>query len=242
MNDAKYSILFMRDDLDVRRFRLNPFWLKSIFVSLTLLVLVAAAGIYFGATSLRDNLRLRHENKELSQRLDEAELRLSTLGNMEKILESYDTKELQSLLSPEKAETPEAEAKPTAPSEPAKPAVDLSSIFAKTDTGAVRLEDVRLEIEQKQVLVSFNLLNNLGNTQLSGDTRLALVANNGEVIELPAKNADLSFQIQRRKPIRARVPLPDGLDRANVFGLRLTVTREDGKVVFSETYPQYRVD
>ncbi|MGE4292922.1 MAG: hypothetical protein AB7E32_12020 [Desulfovibrio sp.] len=244
MNDAKYSILFMRDDLDVRRFRLNAFWLKALVVSLALLVLVALIGIYFGTTSLMENVRLGNQNKELSQHLAEAELRLTTLGNMEKILESYDSHDVQRLMDQEQPGTPPAakDAASTPPSEPVNPAVNLSTLFARIDTGAVRFEDMRLSLESKTLSVSFNLINNLDNTQLSGDNKLALVTNDGRIVELPAKNADLSFQIQRRKPISARVPLPEGLNRDNVFGLRLTVTREDGKVVFSETYPLARLD
>lgn len=239
MNDAKYSILFMRDDLDVRRYRLNPFWLKSLAILLALMVVIATAGIYFGATSLLENLQLNSENKELSRRLEEAELRLTTLGNMEKILESYDTRELQSLLGAEKSDAPDTVVAETTAAVPVetKPPVDLTSIFSKTDTGAVRLEEMSLRIESNAVLLSFNLINNLDNIQLTGESKLALVTNDGQLIEIKSKNADLSFQIQRRKPIRAKVPLPEGLNRGDVFGLRLTVMREDGKVVFSETFP-----
>jgi hypothetical protein len=235
MNDAKYSILFMRDDLDVRRFRLNPFWLKALVVVLILLVVVAAGGIYFGATALVDNISLQRANQDLTRRLEEAEVRLTTLSNMEKTLESYDSRELQSLLSTGHTDS---ETNADEPEIPAEPTVDLSSVFANVDTGAVRLENVRLDVEGRRVQISFNLLNNLNNTQLSGDTHLALVSNDGRIVELEAKGADLSFQIHRRKPMRARVALPESLEPDNVFGLRLTVTREDGKVIFSETYPQ----
>ena len=30
MSDPKYSVLFMRDDTDVKRYRVSPFWLKAL--------------------------------------------------------------------------------------------------------------------------------------------------------------------------------------------------------------------
>ncbi|MEF2143812.1 MAG: hypothetical protein V3573_00070 [Desulfovibrionaceae bacterium] len=229
MSDSKYSILFMRDDKDVRAFRLNPFWLKALLVGLVLLVVTAVAGVYFGATSLLENLRFKNENKELVSRLSEAELRLSSLANMEKILESYDSREVESMLTTEPAQPEPVKSEPT---------IDLNSIFSKVDTGAVRLEDLKLEIGPERVEVMFNLLNNLNNTQLAGAISLALVTNDGRTLDLEADDADLSFQIQRRKPVRAQVALPEGVAKENVFGLRLTVKRADGKVVYSETYSQ----
>ncbi|SKA83628.1 hypothetical protein SAMN02745704_01686 [Paucidesulfovibrio gracilis DSM 16080] len=237
MNDTKYSILFMRDDLDVRRFRLNPFWLKALVFTLVMLVVLASGGIYFGATALLDNLALKRENTELARRLKEAELRLTTLENMEKILESYDSSDLQSLL-----QNPEATTDTAADADDQTPDINLSELFPRVDTGSVRLEDMRLNLGPKQLQVNFNLLNNLNNTLLSGDTELALVTNDGRVVPLETQGTDLSFQIQRRKPMRARISLPDAVEADSVYGVRLTVKREDGKVIFSETYPQHRLD
>ena len=51
MNHEKYSVLFMRDDRRVKRFRVSPFWIKTVVYFVTIVFLSAAGGITSGGPS-----------------------------------------------------------------------------------------------------------------------------------------------------------------------------------------------
>lgn len=231
MRDSKYSILFMRDDTDVRRFRISPFWLRGYIIAQIALIVIAAVALYIGITSYSDNAGLRNDNKELVQRLEDAELRLSTLGNMEKILEAYDKSELQSLL----AATPEDGV------DSSQKAIDLAAIFTPINHGLVIVEEIKASLENHTLTLNFKVENPKPDTVLSGVTDLAIIATDGSIYPLETKKADLTFQIQRRKFARTSVNLPEGVNKDNAFGLRISIKRSDGKVIFSETFPLYHI-
>ncbi|MBU1249332.1 MAG: hypothetical protein KKB70_11575 [Proteobacteria bacterium] len=231
MRDSKYSILFMRDDTDVKRFRISPFWLRGYFIAQTVLVILAVGSLYLGITSLNENFTLTSEKKELSKRLEEAELRLSTLGNMEKILEAYDKSELQSLLASAPTDSQEQELQ----------ALDLAAIFTPMDHGLVSVDEVKASFKDSSLIVHFKLENPKVDTLLVGSADLALITTDGVMHELKAPEADLSFQIQRRKFARTTVSLPPGVNKETVFGLRISIKSSDGTVIFSETYPLYHI-
>lgn len=231
MRDSKYSILFMRDDTDVRRFRVSPFWLRSYVIAQIVLVVLAGASLWLGITSFDDNAHLRAEKKELSKRLEDAELRLSTLGNMEKILEAYDKNELQALLS----------AAPEEGVDESQKAVDLAAIFTPINHGLIKVDEIKATLEGKALTVNFKIENPKPDTVLSGIADLAVIATDGSIFPLDTKTSDLSFQIQRRKFARTSVKLPESVNKDNAFGLRISIKRSDGKVIFSETYPLYHI-
>lgn len=226
MSDAKYSVLFMRDDADVRRYRLNPFWLKVFLFLQVALLLCAGIGFYVGFSSLDGNKDLETENKILEQRLIEAEVRLERLGNMEKILQSYDPKELQALLNsvPAEATTPKA------------PAINLNSVLAKVDEGLVKVEKMKASSTGKALSVNFDLSNIRSSAPLSGLADFVLVNKDGSTTGVETKKEDLGFMIQRFKRINTSFKLPEGLDIKDVYGLRLEI-KSDGKIIFSEIYP-----
>lgn len=231
MKDSKYSILFMRDDTDVKRFRLSPFWLRAYIIAQVVLVVLAAGSIYLGVTTWNENVQLTREKHEQAKRLEEAELRLSTLGNMEKILEAYDKSELQALLS----SSPEQEAAPE------EEGVDLTAIFTPVDEGLVVVDELKATLKDDVLTVNFKVENPKEDNVLSGVAELSLVTTSGEIHPLDAPPADLSFQIQRRKFARTSVRLPKGVSTDDAFGLRVTIKRSDGKVIFGETYPLYHI-
>ena len=233
MSDSKYSVLFMRDDRDVTRYRISPFWLKMFIFSQIFLLLCAAGGIYMGVRGLRVNSNLRDENKDLEQRLVDAEVRLERLGNMEKILQSYDPAELQSLLS---AATTEVERKAE------QEEVDLNQIFTRVDSQQVGVENLQAKITGRKVDVSFEL-NNLQASKATvvGQADFIFVTKDGKSVAAKTNKRDLGFQIQRFKRIQTTFVLPDGLDRKDLFGLRLVIKGNDGDVIFAETYPFYHI-
>lgn len=233
MSDSKYSVLFMRDDRDVTRYRVSPFWLRMFVFSQVFLVLCAAGGIYMGVRGFNVNNALQRENKDLEQRLVDAEVRLERLGNMEKILESYDPAELQSLLS---AASTEAEAPPQPVEE-----VDLNEIFVRVDTRQVGVENFQARLNKSKLSISFELNNLQASKSMGGQAHLAFVTKDGKELPTKAKVSDLSFQIQRFKRMQTSFSLPDGKERKDLFGLRLEIKDNDGKSVFAETYPFYHI-
>ena len=232
MSDSKYSVLFMRDDADVRRYRVRPFWLKLFLYSILFLVLLAAGGVYLGISSYNAKQTLELEKKALKNRLVEAEVRLERLGNMEKILKSYDQGELQALLSA----GPAAE-----PAEDQPPKVDLDEVFQKTDAGLVGVENLQARLSGGKLTVSFELNNLQSSGQLSGLADMQVVTDTGNVLEVEVNKNDTSFQISRFKRIRTTFALPEGVEKKNLFGIRLEITGGDDKVIYSETYPLFSI-
>ncbi|MFH1914723.1 MAG: hypothetical protein ABIK45_10670 [Pseudomonadota bacterium] len=232
MSNSKYSVLFMRDDRDVTRYRISPFWLKMFIFVQVFLLLCAAGGIFMGVRGVKRNLDLRTENKSLEQRLVDAEVRLERLGNMEKILQSYDPAELQSLLA---AATSELE------SEKEGDAVDLNRIFTRVDTQLVSVENLQARVASRKMTVSFDLNNLQSARAAAGQATIALVKKDGGTQMAKTNASDLAFQIQRFKRMQTTFSLPDGVEQKDVFGLRLEIKGSDGEVVFAETYPLYHI-
>jgi len=233
MSDSKYSVLFMRDDRDVTRYRVSPFWLKMFVFIQIFLFICAAGGFYMGVRGFRINRTLQGENKALEQRLVDAEVRLERLGNMEKILQSYDPAELQSLLS---AATSEVERKQVERVE-----VDLNKVFVRVDTQQVGVENIQARIAKRKVSVSFELNNLQSSKAVIGEGDIDFVRKDGSLVEAKVKRSDLGFQIQRFKRIQTTFSLPEGLEQKDLFGLRLEIKGKDGDVIFAETYPFYHI-
>ena len=231
MNNTKYSVLFMRDDTDVKRYRVSPFWLRMFFYIQILLLLCAGGGLFIGLRAWRSNSQLVTEKKNLAERLASAEIRLEQLGNMEKILHSYDPSEIQMLLQ---AATSEEKPK-------SNPSVDLNKVFVRVDTQLVNVENLQAKLNERKIDVTFEL-NNLQTTNtLSGLGEFYFVKKDGSLVKVPTNKNDLSFQIQRFKRIQTSFMLPDGVAPNDVFGLRLEIQDKDGGVIFGETYPLYHI-
>lgn len=233
MSNSKYSVLFMRDDRDVTRYRVSPFWLRVFVFTQIFLFLCAAGGIYMGVRGFKINNDLQGENKGLEQRLVDAEVRLERLGNMEKILQSYDPAELQSLLSSANTEAQQKE-------EP-KETVDLNKVFVRVDSRQVGVENLQAKIAQSKVSVSFELNNLQTSTAVIGQGDLTFVTKAGKSVEAKVKKSDLRFQIQRFKRVQTTFLMPEGMERKDLFGLRLEIKGKGGDVIFAETYPFYHI-
>lgn len=232
MSNSKYSVLFMRDDRDVTRYRVSPFWLKMFIFTQIFLFLCAAGGIYMGVRGFKINNELQGENKSLEQRLVDAEVRLERLGNMEKILQSYDPAELQSLLA---AATNEVEQK----QEPVE--IDLNKVFVRVDTQQVGVENLQAKVAKRKVSISFELNNLQSSKSVNGQGDIAFVKKDGSTVKAKFKKSDLAFQIQRFKRIQTTFSLPNGLEQKDMFGLRLEIKGKGGDVIFAETYPFYHI-
>lgn len=239
MNGSKYSVLFMRDDTDVRRLRISPFWLRGLLIVLALLFVLGVGGAWLGIAMWSQNRGLKAEKRDLTTRIEEADLRLATLANMEKILEAYDKKDLQSLLDqapkPNSMPAPEAPAQNATAPQPACPApVDLRSLLSEVHHGTVGVMDLKTEFSNSICTLSFRV-ENPNEGVLSGLVHVSLITNDGRVVDVHPREA-LDFQIQRRKFEHTSFSLPSGLRQGDIYGVRLTIESNDA-TVFRQTYP-----
>lgn len=232
MSDSKYSLLFMRDDSDVRRLRVSSFWLKAYLVFQAVLLVVGVLGVWLGISFWLENRALFRENRALGIRLEEAELKLSSLANMEKILEAYDKRDLQSLLKATEGEGPGEEAQEAVPE---REPVNLAQLFETVGQGPISAEDLKTVVGNDRVVVTFRL-ENPSDTLASGVTHLAVITNDGQAIQV-APRENLSYQIQKRKFERATFDLPEGVNQDTLFAVRVEVKDSDGTTIFKKSYP-----
>lgn len=226
----KYNVLLMRDDSRVRRFRLSAAWLKFFFYFMIILAVIAAGGAYAGWTFWQKNNSLLAERHDLRRQLREANIQLERLQNVEKILQSNDPEELQSLFGTITIESQQKE-------QQAAPMIDLESLFGSVDLRKAKLSNIALKaVNGNKLRVSCDL-NNVDTTSvLSGEVAFALVTHDGEKHDIDGNANDLSFQIQRFKKVVTTFSLPSGINLADVFGLRIMVETDSGETIFSKTY------
>jgi len=229
-----YSVLLLRDDQQVRRFRFNPLWVRLLFYTFLLLALLAAGGVYLSLGYWEENKRLSLELQELRLEVQQQRVRLTSVQNMEQILRAHDPDELQALLSDYQTEPGI-----TAPA----PEVDLQDIFKRVDSAVCSVKDVELqELADGRMQLQFTLTNDLeGGKSISGFVEAAFVTRGGSLAEPLVPENDMSFHIQRFRTFETSFPLPDGLVMKDLYAFRLLVIAEDGEIVFSRAYPMQQV-
>lgn len=221
-----YSVLLMRDDCGVVRFRLRAFWLKSLCVLALLLAFGAGGGIWTAYYYWKRYSLLTSEYQELQNDAAESRLHLERLATLEKFLQSSEvahtrvstnsanaTVPVQAALSATgAAAAPEAD--PAPPSETVDSAVKLANLGLRA-SGANRLR------------LSFDLVNQNPQQTLTGRVNLALLTTGGSVVELSGSDDDLRFyRIARYKKIITTVTLPSDLPADSLSGLRIIVDAE----------------
>lgn len=229
MVKSKYNVLLMRDDTNVKRYRLSSFWIRLVIYSGILLIIIAAAGGYAGFRFWNENRTLVNENRDLSRDLMEARLELERLENIDQILKSNDPEDLQSLIGSVTAEIESGESQ--------TPPVNLNDIFEYVDLQQVRVDDLQAKFTNNGMRVSFHLNNLLQEGTLSGQADLQLLATDGSVVEVKLNKSQLSFQIQHFKRITTNFALPEKYGKNNLFALRLMIKNEQDQIIFSETFP-----
>ncbi|WP_319778279.1 hypothetical protein [Maridesulfovibrio sp.] len=232
MGNTKYNVLFMRDDDTVKRYRLSPFWLKVLLWVVVLLAVCAGGGAWAGYTFWSQNSRLKQEKIELQKSLNDASVQLERLENVNKILDSYDPNELQSLLATVPVEEKKVETVPV---------IDLNKLLFYKNQMRAGVENVKLRKSGSSLALSFDLNNLQTSSALGGLATIQLIENNGQVVEIRANRNDMSFHIQRFKVVRTRLALPPGMDVKDIYGVRLMITTNNGELIFSEVYPLSRV-
>lgn len=223
--EANYSVLFMRDDTDVRSFRVSPKRLRTLLWIGGGLGVFALIGLIIGMQSFVGYRLLLNQKRELEIKLADAQLtqeRAGNIGMMQKALGGKD---------------PAADK--TAATQPAaqngSPAANPARAFAKVNSGAITVENMRTQVSGGNISTNFDL-NNRAGSPLSGEVELLLLRNNGSLTPLEAPSADLTFQIQRFKHITVAAKLPDGVSRREVLGLRVEIKTSEGETILGETY------
>ncbi|EPR37628.1 hypothetical protein dsx2_0560 [Desulfovibrio sp. X2] len=254
-NDTKYNVLFMRDDTHVRRFRVSPGLMKGLVWGVGLLVLLACLAVYGGIHFWRINAGLASENRTLRQQLAEANIRLERLSNVEKILKSNDPEDMQSLLGTtpdgkggdakaKDAGQPAAQASQAVQPQvamPAAPPPNLVELFSHTDMHQASLDNVQARFSGNGMQLRMDLNNLLADKTLNGRVDIFVLNNSGRMEGVSAPDSDLVFSIQRFKRIQASFDLPKGMERNEVFAVRIVIKGQEGKAIFSETYPLARI-
>ncbi|OGR36398.1 MAG: hypothetical protein A2051_11465, partial [Desulfovibrionales bacterium GWA2_65_9] len=154
--DSNFSVLFMRDDSDVKTFRVSPRRLKLLLWVAGVVGLLVVVGLAVGLRSFVGYRALLSERRSLESSLAEAQVSMERLGNLDKIQKSQGLGK-----EPGKAQA-QAEDK------------SLSAVaqraFSLVNTGAMTVESFRGQVGAQSISVTFDL-NNRASGSLSGDIR-----------------------------------------------------------------------
>jgi len=225
----KYSVILMRDDTSVRRFRIRPFWIKSFLALFFLAVTVAALGGYFSVIFYQDKEELRTDLEVLSKNLEQTAEELEKKRNIQKIFETYDSEDLHSFLTVNGSRRNLA------------PAVDLNEVFQYEDRGIVGVDNVQASFNRERMRVRFDVNNLAEGETISGRIFLHLVRRDGGQVNLELDHDDLDYAISRFKNVDVTFELPDELSPENIFALRVKARDDDRRLLYSETFPLSRI-
>jgi hypothetical protein len=221
MKNASYSVLFMRDDADVKTLRVSPRRLKLLLWASAGLGVIVLIGLIVGLRSFVGYRSLLSERRDLEVKLAEVQVDLERLGNLDK-LQKGGAKDAKDAKDSGHA----ADKSPQA----------ASRAFAKVNAGTIGVENFRAQLSGSSLATTFDL-NNKAQASASGSITLLLLRNDGSLIELDAATAsDLTYQIQRFKRISATARVPEGLTRREALGLRVEIKNSDGEVILGETF------
>jgi hypothetical protein len=224
---TKYNVLFMRDTSTVLRFRLNSLWLQLGLCGVVLLLLLALGGAYAAVNYRAESQNIKRERIALLERIGEMEQQLHRLENVEGILSSVNREELNLLSSTVNLNRPFHMVLP----------LDLKELFSITDLNLVSVDNVQARFMGEGMRVSYDLNNLQSSGTVSGTVRFAVVTREGITLDITEPGQESPFEISRFKPARSSLTLPQGLDREDVFAVRMRITDPENNVIFSETYP-----
>ncbi len=220
MKNASYSVLFMRDDADVKTLRVSPRRLRLLLWVSAGLGVIMLIGLIVGLRSFVGYRSLLSERRDLEVKLAEVQVDLERLGNLDKLQKGAP--------SAKDAKDPghAADKSPQA----------VSRAFAKINAGTIGVENFKAQVTGSSLATTFDL-NNKAQGSASGSIALLLLRNDGSLTELDAATAsDLTYQIQRFKRISATARVPEGLTRREALGLRVEIKNSDGEVILGETF------
>ncbi len=220
MPNDSYSVLFMRDDADVKTYRVSPRRLKLLLWFSGALAVIVVVALIVGARSYMGYRSLLKERRDLQLRLADAQVNLERLGNLQKIQQDAGPNgKGASKATPTKAAGPASTAR----------------AFSRINTGAIAVDNLRLQLAGGTLRVGFDLNNRTGNAA-AGSIDLLLLRANGSLTALDAAPAtDLTYQITRFKRIAVTAVIPR-TGRRDALGLRMEIKNTKGEVILGETY------
>jgi len=222
MKNASYSVLFMRDDADVKTLRVSPRRLRLLLWISIGLGVVVLIGLIVGLRSFVGYRSLLNERRDLEVQLAEAQVNVERLGNLDKLQKGGAT-------PPPAKDSGKGQASD-------KSAQPLSRAFSKINAGTIAVENFRAQMSGTALTTTFDL-NNRSQNSTTGGISLLLLRNDGTLTELAVQNnSDLTFQIQRFKRISTTANAPEGLTRKEALGLRVEIKNSNGEVILGETY------
>ena len=228
MSEAKYNVIFMRDDASVKRWRISS-WCIKLFISLLIfLVIISILSTYLAINFFQEKKSLRLSLMQTTKLLNDTRFKLERLENVQKILDSYNSEQLEALLVKHKL---------NASGTRLAGAIDLKEIFQSVDLHMLKIENVQARYFKDKMQIQFELNNLTSGRTLKGDVNLYLIGRDGTEVELNIEPQTQHFEINHFKRIKATFVPPDFLPRTEIFGIRIKIIDQEGKIIFCETYP-----
>jgi len=221
----KYSVILMRDDSSVKRFRLRPFWIRFFIALFVVMAITSVAGIYLCVSFFHEKNEAKLANEQKAAMLEEAGRELEKRKNIQQIMDTYDTSDLHALLTGNDREN----------SGKRSPAVDLGHLFVYQDMELVEVNNVRAGFVQDSMRVELDVNNKAGGEMISGQVFLDLIRRDATLVEV--EHDDLEFSISRFRSLEAVFNLPQGVTAEDIFALRIRVEDEQGNRIYAETLP-----
>ncbi|MFA7171558.1 MAG: hypothetical protein WC180_06215 [Candidatus Paceibacterota bacterium] len=232
MNTSKFSIIFMRDDSDVRRMRVTPLFLKVLFFLEILLVICACTGGYFGAHFWLVNKSLNADVRAYKHTIQQKVIELDRLHNMEKLIKSDNKELMSSLMASAKAQKNNSAHEKT---------INLRKILQKIDKQVFVVTNVQFSMKKQDANLSFDVnKKNENNDLLKGIVHIHLITSSGKVIPIEIPQS-LDFEIRRMKQFHQKINVPNSLKINELFAIRISIINSSGEMVFSESYPFYSI-
>ena len=222
----KYNILFMRDDKPVRRFRMNPSWLKSLLIFFLLVAVLASITSYTSYTLWTENKELKKKLTQVEQTLTHNQAKLQRLENMELLLQQENASTpLPTLHAVSKANEEKK-------AETDFPGTNLQKLFNHVSTGQIGLNNVQARIKDKVLKLAFDINNLTSDHVLSGDISLELIDTWGKVVDVTDSIRDHTFEIQKFKSVNYVLQLPESIAEQELFAFRLTLKNQENDIIY----------
>jgi hypothetical protein len=251
MSGKKYSVILMRDDDHVRRYRMSSLWFKFGIFAFIFLFLLSAGGIYFTVDYWNKYRDLSKANTVLQGEIQSKEVELERLRNMERMVLAHQEDPVPGDTNATTANATREEANATVEEDSATEQANATKAEAAPDfeyitppelttvldKGETAISELSLQHTDAGYSIHFMVSNEKSQGSLTGLVSLLLIAKNGSLHKIDAPKEALDFTIQRFKTINLDFDVPDAIEKDDVFGLLVKVTNKAGDLIYSKSYP-----
>jgi hypothetical protein len=239
MDKGKLTLLFIRDDTTVRRFRMRPFWLKLVTYLFGFMVLLAVISSYGAYRFWTKYSKLLATHNQLELRHHEMQVELERLANLEKLRQSRDQTGKTETEGDAARPAPKPDVQPTV--EPASRMTEnqLAALYPPLDKEIIEVNNLAIKpFGNESLKVTFDIKNiDPKDRAISGRVNLALITWQGEKLPLEVNRSNLSFRIQWFKSMQTDFDLPQGETLKEVYALRVSIISKDSETILQETHP-----